>query len=572
MINWRYLLILKIIAQARGGVKARFGESACPPTKRHFISAFKTMFLAVLLCGTPTVGVSQGFWDSLFGRNSKQIKVTCEIRDRVCLLDTAIELAVLRYINREVKENWISTAREGQRLLSMAANPADRERYLDVYRTAEAIDDFYEELQKKPSEGNKDKLDTSWITPELVRQDFTDRHSSVKGDFPFYTEYALNVLMERDSEVAMSIWWEHLDMLKEVSVDAVSLGYHHILYNDVEGLKRFHENNQVPHNINYHAYKNLSYAAEYQCINGNIDDGKTILGILETKLELDLRHANLDKENYVLNYAPTVESVLHCYGKDAAMARLDKVVLLAERALAGIKTFYTKESERRILSEVIRFGVGDSSTVPFALWLRDQGHEDEAVKVLSKMPYTRIFSTFGGMAEHGTVSLQESKILLDRIVSNLWGNELHSNNPVVVLSWVTKQSTDVWGAVSIRNRSKYVFDAAAKIWPDPLARDAIKHMFSLITEIHDKGNLDLYELHDLEIRIAIFEREKSGCSVSDEKLRSWLDAINRYPSLVKETGLTSAYPGDYHQSAVLELYLHYITTAGNDTGGPCLIQ
>lgn len=528
----------------------------------------KSIFCAVFLCGLPTVSAAQGLWDMLFGGNPKQIEVACELRDRVCLLDTAVELAVLRYVNREVKSNWHPHAHEGQRLLSMAASRADRERYLDIYHEVEAVDEFYEILRR-----NYDP-DASWITPGLVRKDFSERHSSIKGDFEHYAGYALETLMKRGSEETMGIWWTHLDMLSEVSVRGLAVGYDWLLLNDIEGLNRFHKSYRPPNSSLYDLYEVMAYAAARYCQAGNMADGNTALGLLETELKRQLAGTNLDLGHYVIDYAPTVEPVLYCRGEAAALVRLDEVMALTDRALNHAKIFYIEEDERGFVSSVIRSEVGEGSTVPFALWLHRQGREEEAARILARMPYFGSSTTIGGMVENGILSLEANKTRLEEVVSFYWGMELYSENPTVVLIWFMRDFNEAHLAECCNQKQKmeYVLDAAAKIWPKPQAVDAAKRALLFLNILQSTDNLALHERHWFEIRHAQVEKEKSGCAVSDEKLRGWLDAINSYPSLVKRAYGKSAYPGDWHQSMVLEQYLGYIAATPNGTGGPCLIQ
>ncbi len=530
------------------------------------------LLLSILFIGCqPSSSSAEGFFEAIFGPSP--IKFDCNPSDRVCLLDKAVELHLLRFRLRRVESNVFPHAQEGRRLLALSTSDSKRAAYLEKYRALGSTEEFYKELEANDDPG------ASWITPELVRQDFKDRHSSIKGDFNYYTRYALETLFKNHPEEAADIWWTHLKMLWEVNIDAVATGYDWALQNDLELLKRFHKKYYVPQTSYSDMFEVIPYRAARHCEHGDKETGLAILSLLEDELAHKRKTANLDKGRYVIDAAGRVEAVLYCKGKAAAYEALDEVLALTNRALKNIPKFNPTENERNFVRGVIQSEVGEGANVPMALWLHENGNTDEAIEVWSRLPFAgsqfsfEVTNSGKVNGDMSVMAMEAARHSFERLVETTRDDDLHSEDPKIALHWFLNSFPEKriqgfrFGSVL-----KYVPDKIMAAWPEPYAVSAAEKLLSFTKKALSSEIIAPYKLHVLELKLATIEKSKSGCILSNQRLQSWLDNINQYPDMVDSNGLEAAYPGDYHQSIALETYLTYLRTPMGDGSGPCLME
>lgn len=271
--------------------------------------------------------------------------IDCQIRDRLCLLNRTLDIAVNNYNNREVEQNYFHHARNGAKLAFLFP-PDQRDIVRARWETAGADEDFFETYDKNLAQMNTEAS----VTLDILADALEKQQSPDSRSFAVFAQSGFKIIFKKYPHEGFDLWKKHFRMLWNESFDAVTVGFEWMARNNIDALENYVNEFVLPKSNNFNPYSTLSMIAAEHCTRrDDIKSGERILTILEN----DKANWKPDQEMRAMDWSEMTSGILACRGEDAAKALIEPIIVQMNKDIAAVQSIQN-DQERAFVSGVIR--------------------------------------------------------------------------------------------------------------------------------------------------------------------------------------------------------------------------
>ena len=504
------------------------------------------LFANILSFFCVTQFANAGIFDA-FGSRA----VFCQPKDRQCVLDVALDIAIKDFSSRDPIAEAAPHATRAGRLYALVP-PDQWQAVRQRWQAAGADEAFFATLDKT----SWPLLPSDWLTADLLEEALDSQEGPDRTNFADFVEFAFPVLLKKERAATLSLWDEHVEMLWNDAFDTVTLVFDWMANNDVDALERYASRYNFPQSATYDPREGLSRAAARFCDNGNHEPGERILALLEKEKQ----GWKLEREKQAIDWSRQTTGVLACRGEQAALDLVDPVLAQMQTDVREAKEKYKNLQEQAFVVGVIRSEVAEGLIQPLALHFEEAGQHDQAVKVFARLPVQQSAMMLSDIAEKGIYGMEFLQQSFAEFMEVHREDAFYDTDRSKALTWYLEKYDGSEAGPGLEREAEAI-DMAGEIWPNPVARQAAeKALKTLADRANEDRRAKQSALDRARLRLGAFEKRRRGCEIPDTALTEMLANAGGYDFAEQ-------------RSEMLIDYLSYLDTDKNgESRGDCIIH
>jgi len=230
--------------------------------------------ITICLCVFSPIKAQAGLLSWLKG----EVAIDCPIRDAECLFETALQIDLKAYQEREVKQNYSSYAKRAAQMMLTSPKMSEEE-FRKRWQEVGAEEKFFAEFDHQKRRFEKAKVVSLEDLETIIQNKVTPSGERLSR----YLERQMPIAFEKHGKPAREFWLKNLRPIWKNGWSSVLPSLSWMAFNDIEIFEAYATQFKLPEGGANNPYEWLSLDAAGLCKSGNKTQGLRVLDVLEEK-------------------------------------------------------------------------------------------------------------------------------------------------------------------------------------------------------------------------------------------------------------------------------------------------